>query len=98
MLDCMGRICIEIGPIDFEEYLEFTPESKNAALLKDLLNLYINDGLEYDIKFILKSESIGRVPWNDCRLKLGLSLWLGRSKQESVEAYYTHERFVGTIQ
>jgi len=98
MLDCMGRICIEIGPIDFEHYLKFTPESKNAALLKDLLNLYINDGLEYDVKFVLRSKSMGTVTWNDRRLRLGLSLWLGRPEHEFVEVYYTYERFVGTIQ
>ncbi len=93
MMDYMGRICIEIGPIDFEEYMEFTPEGKKASLLKDLLILYLNDGLEYDVKFILKSETIDTVPWNDRRLKLGLTLWLGRPKQKNVEIYYPYERY-----
>jgi len=95
MLDYMGRICVEVGPIDFDEYLEFTPEGQDAALLRELLSLYISDGLEYDVKFILKSESIGTVPWNDRRLKLGLSLWLGRPQQGNIEVYYTYERYIG---
>jgi len=95
MLDYMGRICVEVGPIDFDEYLQFTPEGQDAALLRELLSLYISDGLEYDVKFILKSESVGTVPWNDRRLRLGLSLWLGKPQQENIEVYYTYERYIG---
>lgn len=96
VLDWCGRICVEIGPLDFEEYLDFTPGSVNALLLKDLLQLYLHDGLEFDIKFILRSDSIGRVPWNDRRLGLGVSLWLGRPRQEFVEVDYPYERFSRT--
>lgn len=91
--DCMGRICVEVGPIDFEEYLDFTPETKKASLLRDLLDLYIHDGLEYDVKFIIRSESMGNLPWSDRRLRLGLSFWIGKPRQEFVDVYYTYERF-----
>jgi len=94
VVDYMSRICVEVGPITFEEYLEFTPESEKAGLLRDLINLYVHDGLEYDIKFILRSESMGTIPWNDRRLRLGLSLWMGTPKEETVDVYYTYERFV----
>jgi type VI secretion system protein ImpH len=94
VIDYMSRIRIEMGPISFDEYLEFTPESKKAALLRELVNLYIHDGLEYDVKFILKSETIGMIPWNDRRLRLGLSLWMGTPKKKAVDVYYTYERFV----
>ena len=57
-LDYMSRICIEIGPISFEEYLTFTPGSENSEKLKELLELYLNDGLEYDVKIIVKSDTI----------------------------------------
>ena len=93
VLDLMSRVCVVIGPIDFEEYLELTPEGEKAALIRDLIGLYVHDGLEYDIKFILRSKSIGGIPWNDRRLQLGVSLWMGTPKQESVEVYYTYERF-----
>jgi type VI secretion system protein ImpH len=94
VIDYMSRICVEIGPITLEEYLEFTPESEKAALLRDLINLYVHDGLEYDIKFILRADTFGTIPWNDRRLRLGLSLWMGKPKEETVDVYYTYERFV----
>jgi type VI secretion system protein ImpH len=94
VIDYMSRICVEVGPISFEEYLEFTPEGKKSALLRELINLYVHDGLEYDIKFVLRSETMGAIPWSDRRLRLGLSLWMGKPKQETVEVYYSYERFV----
>jgi type VI secretion system protein ImpH len=97
MIDCLGRISLEVGPIEFDEYLAFTPESPQALLLKSLLNLYLPDGLEYDVKFIIRSKSIGLVPWNDHRLKLGLSIWVGKPRAEFVGVSYTYERFVGAI-
>jgi type VI secretion system protein ImpH len=93
MWDCNGRICVEVGPLDFEEYLEFTPQGEKAELLRYLLNFYLNDSLEYDIRFILRSKTIDTVPWNDHRLQLGVSLWLGQPAEEFVEAYYPYERY-----
>jgi predicted component of type VI protein secretion system len=57
--------------------------------------LYLNDGLEYDVRFILKSDSIGHVSWSDRRLKLGVSFWMGRPQSGTVDVYYTYERFSG---
>lgn len=93
MWDCMGRICVDVGPIDFAEYLKFTPRGEKARILKYLLSLYLNDGLEYDVKFIVRSESIDTVPWDDNRLQLGVSFWLGKPADEFVDVYYTYERY-----
>lgn len=93
VLDYMSRVCLAIGPLDYEEYLEFLPRGEKAQLLRKLLNLYLSDGLEYDIKFIIKSESIGKVSWNDTRVQLGLSFWMGKPKEELVEVYFKYEKF-----
>ncbi len=77
-IDYMNRICIEIGPISFEDYLNFLPGTLNEKRLNELLKLYLNDGLEYDIKFKIKSDTIIYISWNDKRLKLGSSFWLGK--------------------
>lgn len=92
-LDYMSKICIDIGPISFEQYLTFTPDSENSEKLKELLQLYLNDGLEYDIKINIKSDTISSTNWNDERLKLGSSLWLGMPKQETCSVYYTYEDY-----
>ena len=96
-LDYMSRICIEIGPVSFEEYLTFTPLSPNSEKLKELLDLYLNDGLEYDVKIVVKSDTITTIDWNDDRLKLGSSLWLGKPTSETRSVYYTYEDYTRTL-
>ena len=95
VLDYMSRVCVEIGPMPFVDYLEFVPNAPKAALLKELLHLYLNDGLEFDVKFIVQSESIVTVPWNDRRLRVGSTIWLGKPKAEYVPVYYTYEQYTG---
>lgn len=92
-LDYMSRIGIAIGPLEFTEYLEFIPQAGSARLLKELLGLYLNDGLECDVTFIIRSASLVTVPWNDPRLRLGFSIWLGRPQEEFVQVSYTHEQY-----
>ncbi len=95
MLDYTSRIRVEIGPMPFVDYLDFTPEGKKAALLRELLQLYLNDGLEFDVRLIIASESIITKPWKDKRIKLGTSMWLGRPKEEFVPVQYSYEKYVG---
>lgn len=95
-LDYTSRICINIGPIRFEDYLNFLPGEENLSKLKELLEHYLNDGLEYDISFKIVSSSIVSVAWDDERLKLGSTLWLGRPEKEIVDLYMPYEQISGS--
>lgn len=95
MNDVSGRIRLDIGPFDFQDFLEFTPRGSSADLLRDLLRLYLPDGLEVDFAFTIRSTTIERVRWDDLRLGLGVSVWLGRPKTECVSVFYSHERYTG---
>ena len=92
VMDYMSRICVEVGPIDFNDYLEFTPNGKHTVLLKSLMDLYVNDGLEYDLKIKIKTDGIAKIPWNDSRIKLGQTMWLGRPKSDTVSYYFKYEQ------
>lgn len=94
MLDYNSRIRVEIGPMPFVDYLDFTPEGKKAALLRELLQLYLNDGLEFDVTLVIASETIITKPWKDKRIKLGTSMWLGRPREEFVEVKYGYEKYI----
>ncbi|MCX6151855.1 MAG: type VI secretion system baseplate subunit TssG [Ignavibacteriales bacterium] len=84
VVDYMSRISIQIGEISFQDYLQFLPGTENANKLYELLKLYLNDGLEFNIEFIVKSDSISSVDWNDDRLRLGSTMWLGKPDKENV--------------
>lgn len=97
VLDYSSRICIEIGPVGFEDYLNFTPKSGYSRKLQELLSLYVNDGIEYDIRLIVESATILSVSWDDPRLLLGSTMWLGKPKEEMIDVYYTYEELTGNI-
>lgn len=90
-IDFMSRICLEIGPVTFEEYLNFLPGTFQAKRLTELLKLYLNDGLEFDFQFIIKSDTIIMVSWDDERLKLGSTLWVGKPGLEEMKVYIHYE-------
>jgi type VI secretion system protein ImpH len=96
-LDYMGRVRLEVGPISYDDYLDFIPSSRNLALLKSLMDMYLNDGLEYDIRFVVRSQTIHRLALTDRRPRLGVSYWLGRPRAELVGVFYPYERLVGSI-
>ncbi len=93
-VDYMSRICLEIGPVTFGDYLNFLPHTENSKRLNELLNLYLNDGLEYDIKFIIKADTIESISWDDDRLKLGTTFWLGKPSIEEFNVYIPNEEYL----
>ncbi|MGE5679636.1 MAG: type VI secretion system baseplate subunit TssG [Bacillota bacterium] len=86
-----SRIKIEFDSISFEDYLEFLPGHLNSRRLIELLRLYLNDGLEFDFEFVISSETITSVMWDDERLKLGSTLWLGKPQPEFVRVTIPYE-------
>ena len=89
--DYTSRICLIIGPLEFEEYLSFLPGEKSSVLLRYLLKLYLNDSLEYDVKLLVRSEGVRKISWQDERVRLGQSMWLGKPKEALLEKYIPYE-------
>jgi type VI secretion system protein ImpH len=92
-VDYMSRIRLDIGPVDFPEYLNFLPGTQKAYTLKEILRMYLSDGLEYDIQFLIRSETIESVAWNDDRLRLGSTIWLGTPKTEYTTVKINYEEY-----
>ncbi len=94
VLDYLSTIRILIGPMDFQEYLQFLPGGTFTRILKKIINFYLNDSLEYDVQFLIRSEQIERMPWNNDRIRLGQSTWIGQPKTEFVSKEYSYEKFL----
>ncbi|MCI0515804.1 type VI secretion system baseplate subunit TssG [candidate division KSB1 bacterium] len=90
--DYMSRICLEIGPMNFSDYLEFLPDGASIKLLNELLQLYLNDKLEFDIKCIIRAETIKPMRLSDKQVRLGQSIWLGTPKTDDVEVELKYEQ------
>jgi type VI secretion system protein ImpH len=91
VLDCMHRICLTIGPISFDEYMEFSTEGAKRELLNKLLPLYLSDNIEYDVNFIIDTKDIRKLTCGDSKLKLGRNMWLGKPTSQTVSIYKQFE-------
>jgi len=83
--DVEGKIRIRLGPLDYEQFVEFlpyrraVPECKAFFLLSHLVRLYIGPTLEFDVQVLLQADSVP-----DCILgdpnapgsRLGWNTWL----------------------
>jgi type VI secretion system protein ImpH len=83
--DVEGRIRIRLGPLDYDQFVEFLPhraaviESKAFFLLSHLTRLFIGPTLDFDVQLLLKAKSVP-----DCILaddsgpgsRLGWNTWL----------------------
>jgi type VI secretion system protein ImpH len=83
--DVEGHIRIRLGPLDYDEFIEFLPhravvrESKAFFLLSHLARLFIGPTLDFDVQLLLKAEAVPDCVLGDdsgpgCRL--GWNTWL----------------------
>jgi len=91
VMDCMSRICLTVGPVSFDEYLEFSAGGAKRALLNKLLPLYLSDNIEYDIDFIIDTKDIRTLTCGDSKLKMGRNMWLGKPTSPTVSIYRQFE-------
>ena len=83
-----------MGPIKFDDYLNFLPDEKKTSLLKEIIEIYINDNIEYDVEFLVETDQMKFNPLKDKRLKLGQSIWLGKPPESVVKVYYSYEKLL----
>ncbi|UCF63207.1 MAG: type VI secretion system baseplate subunit TssG [bacterium] len=92
--DYLSKICIQIGPMQFDEYLKFLPGGGQSLLLKELVEIYLNDNIEFDVEFIVNTEDMESLKWGDTRLRLGQSIWLGKPKHKFVRIKLSYEELM----
>jgi type VI secretion system protein ImpH len=86
--DEQGKIRVRIGPLSFIEFRSFLPDGASQRHLADLVRLFIDSELDFDVQLVLRADEVP-----DCRLasapglgaQLGRFSWL-RSKPMSHDA------------
>ena len=68
-----------IGPLRFEEFLQYLPGSRSLRSLRDLIRLYTSDEWSWQVRLIVQADdapgvSLGQVG------RLGWTSWLGRKQ------------------
>jgi type VI secretion system protein ImpH len=87
--DVEGKIRIRVGPLDYEQFVEFLPyrgavtRSKAFFLLSHLTRLYIGPTLAFDVQLLLRGETVPDIVLSDSAgpgLRLGWNTWLRSGK------------------
>ncbi len=74
--DCSSKFRVAIGPLGLQEFLRFTPVSKEYAAIVNLIRYFVTDRLDFDMKVTLRKEETPplclssrtpqRLGWNSC--------------------------------
>ncbi|MBX3474514.1 MAG: type VI secretion system baseplate subunit TssG [Planctomycetes bacterium] len=79
VVDRAGNFGIAVGPLAFEDYLEFMPDRDSMAQLNELVDLFNVDGLDYEVTVILRGGVTPPLQVGNPLHRLGYSSWLGQS-------------------
>ncbi|GEM_PF-3743120 len=70
------RFALVVGPIDYPTYETFLPHTPARTLLDRLIQQYIQSEYDYEIQFLLKTESIPQLKLSrDGKTKLAWNTW-----------------------
>lgn len=72
---CSQKIVVEIGPVPLELCRNMLPGSAEFRRLTDLVNIYLDRPLEYDVRFLLTKDSILQCALGGA-FALGRGIWL----------------------
>ncbi|HUI91546.1 MAG TPA: type VI secretion system baseplate subunit TssG [Chitinivibrionales bacterium] len=81
--DVSGKFRVSIGPLPRVTFETFLRNSENIAAVKKLVNLFLNDPLEFDIEVKLESSELVPVILGQDNTRLGETSSLGKSDKRS---------------
>ncbi len=74
------KFTVEIGPIEYSKAKLFLPGATAFSDLVMLIQRYLDRPLEYDLRIILKSETVPDTRLNG-KFQIGQSIWVGNIKK-----------------
>jgi type VI secretion system protein ImpH len=84
VFDRAGNFGVTMGPMSFETYVSMLPDTKNMGQLRELLDAFNSDCLDYEVTLVLRGEEVKRAWLGDSPqlrgpspTRLGWSSWLG---------------------
>jgi len=81
--DRAGKFRVVVGPLSRLTYERFLPGSSNVSDLRELVNSYLSDPLEYDIEVQMQSSDLVPVILGECATRLGETSSLGQSTEKT---------------
>lgn len=84
LFDRSGKFRVQVGPVGFRDYARFLPEGAPAQRMRELVQFYCDDPLEFDYAVTLRGEEVPETPLGSDPL-LGKLSWTTFLKSEPSE-------------
>lgn len=78
--DVQSRILIRLGPFSWSEFSSLLPGTQGLACIRDMIRLYVDINLDFDVQLILQREEVKLCRLTDSdafRPMLGWNTWVG---------------------
>lgn len=79
VFDRAGNFGVTMGPMDFEAYMGLLPDSNNMGQLRELVDVFNSDCLDYEVTLVLRGDETRRAQLSSDHTRLGWSSWLGEN-------------------
>jgi type VI secretion system protein ImpH len=80
--DYSGKFRVVLGPLGLAEFESCLPGHRGAERIRSVVDRYVTDFLDYDVRLDLKSVEVPPMILGERRRNLGLNTWLRRPKTE----------------
>lgn len=90
VLDRAGNFGIRVGPLAVDDFDGFLPPGDSMAQLRELVDLFNGDGLDYEVTLVLHGPGVPGLQLNSQRARLGWSTWLGRADAQDQEVTFRY--------
>ncbi len=90
--DVQSKVCVRLGPLSYEQFVELLPdrtavrERKTFFLLGHLARLYLGPELDFDVQLVLKADQVPEIKLDSSEPvgpRLGWNTWLRSDPFES---------------
>ena len=86
VIDRTGKFNIEIGPINAEQFADFSRGKETIQTMKSLLNLYLVQPLEFSISLLLEPDTVKPASIGEWESSiLGSNCWLTSETNKTIE-------------
>lgn len=91
MHDISGKFRVKIGPMGLEEFESCLPGRERANRIALIIDRYVTDMLEYDVKLELRSADVPPLVLGTSR-RLGQNTWLNRPDDRTTSRLVSYVR------
>jgi len=88
--DCQSCFRVEIGPLEYEPFIDFLPGKDNLRKLFTLIRYIVGVEYEFQVRIILKKKYVSELKFSN-QVQLGWTTWLGKIRKNQYVTFNCEE-------